>query len=132
MQRQFPLLPLPVARLGLAMILVGILILALIPNAEVPVSTSWDKLDHVLAFFTLALLGEYAFPQWSFWRAVTLGLILYGVGIEIAQSFTPDRQSSLLDVLADGVGILLYGAVRQLRSVWACRRCCINGNRPHI
>ena len=118
MQRQFPLLPLPIVRLVLAIAIIGILVLALIPNVEVPVSTSWDKLDHVLAFFTLALLSEYAFPQCTFWRGVILGLVLYGVGIEIAQSFTPDRQSSLLDVLADGVGILLYGAVRPLRSAW--------------
>ena len=39
-------------------------------------------------------------------------------GIEIAQWFTPDREASLLDVAADGIGIAIYGAVRQLMVVW--------------
>ena len=36
------------------------------------------------------------------------------MGIEIAQWFTPDRDGNVMDVLADGIGIVSYGAVRQL------------------
>ncbi|MCB1824427.1 MAG: VanZ family protein [Candidatus Competibacteraceae bacterium] len=94
------------------------MVLALMPMTAVPVTTAWDKLDHALAFFTLALLAEQAFPGWPFWRGLTLGLLAYGVGIEIAQGFTPDREASLLDMAADGIGIAIYGAVRQLTAAW--------------
>ena len=109
----FPWLPLPVTRLALALAVIAIMVLALMPGSAVPVTTAWDKLDHGLAFFTLALLAEQAFPQRLFWRGLAWGLVAYGVGIEIAQGFTPDREASTLDVLADGIGIAIYGAVRQ-------------------
>ena len=115
---RFPWLPLPVARLALALAVIAIMVLALMPMTAVPVTTAWDKLDHVLAFFTLALLAEQAFPGRSFWRGLVLGLLAFGVGIEIAQWFTPDREASLLDVMADGIGIAIYGAVRQLTAAW--------------
>jgi VanZ family protein len=115
---RLPWLPLPVARLALALAVIAIMVLALMPTTTVPVTTTWDKLDHALAFFTLALLAEQAFPGWSFWRSLALGLVAYGVGIEIAQWFTPDREASLLDVAADGIGIAIYGVVRQLTAAW--------------
>ena len=115
---RFPWLPLPVARLALALAVITIMVLALMPMTTVPVTTTWDKLDHALAFFTLALLAEQAFPGWSFWRGLALGLLAFGVGIEIAQWFTPDREASMLDVMADGIGIAIYGAVRQLTAAW--------------
>ncbi len=115
---RLPWLPLPLARLALALALIAIMVLALMPGPTVPVTTAWDKLDHVLAFFTLAMLAEQAFPGWPFWRGLALGLVAFGVGIEIAQGFTPDREASALDVLADGIGIAIYGAVRQLTAAW--------------
>ena len=115
---RLPWLPLPVARLALALAVIAIMVLALMPTTTVPVTTTWDKLDHALAFFTLALLAEQAFPGWSFWRGLALGLLAFGVGIEIAQWFTPDREASLLDVLADGIGIAIYGVARQLTAAW--------------
>ena len=109
----FPWLPLPLARMALAIAAVAITALALMPAPEVPVTTSWDKLDHWLAFFTLALLAEHAFPHQPFWRRIALCVVAYGVGIEIVQWFTPDRDASVMDVLADSIGIAGYGAVRQ-------------------
>ena len=108
----FPWLPLPLARMALAIAAIAITALALMPAPEVPVTTAWDKLDHWFAFFTLALLAEHAFPQQPFWRRIALGVAAYGVGIEIAQWFTPDRNADVMDVLADSVGVAGYGAVR--------------------
>jgi VanZ family protein len=102
------------ARPALAIAVIAITVLALVPAQQVPVTTSWDKLDHWLAFFTLALLAEHGFPQQPFWRRIALCLLAYGVGIEIAQWFTPDRDADVMDVLADSIGIAGYGAVRQL------------------
>lgn len=84
----------------------GILVLALMPSGG---GEDWfpqaDKLRHALAFITLWALGRRAGlrPGW----ALALGLLGFGVGIEIAQSFTPDRVASAADVLADLAGIAL-------------------------
>jgi VanZ family protein len=67
-----------------------------------------DKVNHVLAFFTLALLIDHSFPAWTF-RTKALLLIAYGISIEIAQSYLPYRSCSLFDLGADAVGLALYG-----------------------
>lgn len=103
------------AGLALAVAVIAITSLALLPPPQVPISTGWDKLNHSLAFFVLAILADHTWPRRDFWRWSTLLLLAYGVGIEIAQSLTPNRDSSLLDILANGVGIVMYGLVR----MWA-------------
>ncbi|MDZ7622747.1 MAG: VanZ family protein [Candidatus Competibacteraceae bacterium] len=113
----FPWLPPLLARMALTVAAITIAVLALMPAPAVPVSTSWDKLDHWFAFFTLALLAEQAFPQQPFWRRIAPGVLIYGAGIEVAQSFTSDRDASAMDVLADGIGIAAYGVVRQLAAM---------------
>ncbi len=62
-----------------------------------------DKLNHFMAFFTLAL-GLRCF--WSRRNGLVFLLLLgYGMLIEIAQYFIPGRYASGLDVLADVAGI---------------------------
>lgn len=63
-----------------------------------------DKLRHAATFAFLWLLGAGAGVRPL--RLATL-LLAFGVGIEIAQSFTPDREASVLDVMADVAGIAL-------------------------
>ena len=101
------------ARWGLVLALSGIFVLAVIPQVEVPATSGWDKLDHWLAFFTLAALADRAAVE-RFWSRALPLLILYGVGIEVAQYFTPDRHAEVLDVVADSIGVLIYGAARLL------------------
>lgn len=71
-----------------------------------------DKLAHLGIFFVLAFLSDAAWPERPLgWRALTL-LAAYGAAIEIIQGFTPNRDPSWLDLLADLGGLLLYaGAV---------------------
>lgn len=63
-----------------------------------------DKLRHAATFAFLWLLGMRAR-----FRPLSMALLLlaFGVGIEVAQSFTPDHEASAFDVLADMVGIAL-------------------------
>ncbi len=110
----FPWFPPALARMALAIAVMGITVLALMPAPEVPITTLWDKLDHWFAFFTLALLAEHAFPRQPFWRRIAPWVMAYGVGLEIVQWFTPDRDGNLMDLLANGIGIVSYGAIRQL------------------
>ena len=99
------------ARAGLLIAAIAITVLALMPATEVPITTSWDKLDHWLAFFTLSFLANHSFPQRSYWRVIAVALVAYGIGIELAQWITPDRDADAMDVVADSIGIVIYGAV---------------------
>ena len=67
-----------------------------------------DKVNHVLAFFVLALLIDLSFPAWTF-RTKVVMLIGYGLSIEIVQSYLPYRSCSLFDLGADAIGLALYG-----------------------
>ena len=95
-----------------------ILVLALIPASPVVVTIPHlDKLQHVFAFVVLWLVGTQA--RWQPPLALALGLLLFGIGIEVAQSFTSDRDPSTLDVLADAAGIALGTWMRP--SAWGGR-----------
>ena len=115
--RIFSWLPLPLMRVALVVALVAISVLAFMPARDVPVTTTWDKLDHWFAFFTLSLLADHSFPRRPFWRCTALWLLAYGVGIEIVQAFTPDRDADVMDVLADGISIASYGALRYVAGI---------------
>jgi VanZ family protein len=72
-----------------------------------------DKVAHVLYFALLWLLARRAgfAPGW----ALALGLLAYGISIEVAQQLAPTRRSaSLTDVAADTVGLAL--------GAWLARR----------
>jgi VanZ family protein len=67
-----------------------------------------DKANHILAFYVLALLVDFSFPKEKLGFAKVSALLTYGLLIEITQSFLPNRTASLLDLVANGVGIALY------------------------
>ena len=71
-----------------------------------------DKLGHILAYFTLALFADGAFPSKSFSWHKWVPLMLYGLGIELIQSQIPYRQFSGWDLVANGGGLVLYGLIR--------------------
>lgn len=110
----FSWLPQRLIRIALVIALVGVTVLALMPNKEVPVTTSWDKLDHWLAFFTLSLLADHSFPRLAFWRRIAPWLLAYGIAIELLQWLTPDRDAEAMDVVADAISIASYGLLRYL------------------
>lgn len=79
--------------------------LALTSKPVETLSTGWDKLNHVLAFFTLSLFLSLFF---SFSYKVRILLLLaYGIQIELVQTLTPTRFFSFADIAADILGILL-------------------------
>jgi VanZ family protein len=69
-----------------------------------------DKLNHLAAFFTLALLSDFAFRGSGFGPAKFLPLLGYGLLLESVQHFLPYRDFSLLDLGADALGMTLYAA----------------------
>ena len=70
------------------------------------IENSWDKLNHFVAFFVLYILLYFGFKIFTTFGKVSL-LMLFAVQIEIVQYFIPNRYFSLLDILADGIGILI-------------------------
>ena len=82
-------------------------------NAFYPIRR--DLALHAMAFTGLTLPALCLFrPK----LPVLVACLGFGVMLEVAQYFTPDREPSLADVAADAVGILvaavLYRALKQL------------------
>lgn len=89
--------------------------LALQPGfATHPTMLGSDKLEHIAAFFTLALLTRLGWPTIS--RLITGSLLaIYGLGIEYLQSTDfVGRTASWADFVADLVGIALAFVVLRL------------------
>ena len=74
-----------VFRLLLVTCLAAITWLALTSDPMPTAFQVWDKLNHWVAFITLAFLADYSFPQsqknWIKWISLTA----YGLGLEIIQ-----------------------------------------------
>jgi VanZ family protein len=69
----------------------------------------YDKINHFAAFFVLALLVDFSFPNFRFNTVKIVSLIAYGFLLEIIQNFLPYRMFSLFDISADIFGLLGYG-----------------------
>ena len=85
--------------------------LSLNPKPGVIFEQSPDKVLHIIGWASLTLslqLAHFRRPIWSDVRAVKhlKFLFIYSLWIEIAQYFLPGRFFSLLDMLANGVGML--------------------------
>ena len=73
-----------------------------------------DKFVHVIVFFGFAFILDLVTSRKPFWFWKAMPLILYGFGIEVLQYFSADRSFSLLDGVADAVGVLLYWSLKQV------------------
>lgn len=86
-----------------------VFIFAIIPTNEISLHPYYDdKIKHLIAFFTLSFLLNRSSSSVEK-RLRNMGaLLLFGIFIEFVQYFVPDRQSSINDVIADFMGILLF------------------------
>ncbi|MGE0372498.1 MAG: VanZ family protein, partial [Gammaproteobacteria bacterium] len=84
--------------------------LSLMQMPETGLQQISDKVHHAFAFYVLALLLDFAQPRSEFGLRKFSLLMAYGVAIECVQYFLPWREFSLLDMVADAVGLLLYVA----------------------
>jgi VanZ family protein len=94
-----------------------------VSQPDVRLGITFDKIEHVLAFFALqvfcyrALL--YSVPERGRTALLWLGALsalLVGIALEVFQFGLPDRSAELADAVADGIGAalaaLLLGWVR--------------------
>ncbi|MGA1933013.1 VanZ family protein [Arcobacter sp. YIC-464] len=70
------------------------------------IKNSWDKLNHIIAFFTLYILLDFSYKNISFLKKILL-LLCIAFSIEIIQYFIPNRQFSFYDIFADIIGMFL-------------------------
>lgn len=67
----------------------------------------WDKALHAACWFILVLSLKLPWLWRSkFWLGALL-LFVYSIVLESLQQLTPERQFSVLDMLANGVGVLV-------------------------
>ena len=91
----------------------GILILSIssIPGDSIPrfVLLSWDKLIHIIEYSFLGFLSVISIDNKSKNKIIIACLfcLFFAILDEIWQSFIPGRFSSVLDVIADGIGIII-------------------------
>ena len=92
-------------------------VMAILPHPpEVPGEPS-DKIQHITAFATLALLGSFAYPAATLIRMLA-SLSLFGALIEVVQGIPAlHRDSDVLDWIADTIAVIVVlMAVRWWRS----------------
>ena len=92
--------------------LLSISYLALGPIDDSPVTTGWDKLNHLLAFAVLLMLLDWGYPRMPLWQFKVPALLFYACLIECIQAFIPYREFSLLDIVADMLGLGVYLLLR--------------------
>lgn len=85
---------------------IAILFLATTSETYPVPSAPSDKINHLIAFLELAILARLGWPRARPWPTA-IALLLFGVMIEVIQAPLPYREFSLLDILADGVGIAI-------------------------
>ena len=92
--------------------------LSLVPSASLPPTSIGDKVEHVIAYGVLGLLGAAGSTRGV--TRVILGLVAFGIAIELLQTFSPGRSPDLLDVVADivGSGLGCGAAIALRRMTW--------------
>ena len=99
-------------RAVLVVLIAAISVLALMPVPPPDLDIGWDKLNHLLAFTSLAFAATLSTPASRSRRAVLLiALLGFGGLIEFFQLFVPGRSAEWADLMADAAGIAFGAAV---------------------
>jgi len=82
----------------------AVTVLSLLPQRDLPKVGVSDKIEHVVSYFVLAILGSLAFRERRSLFALFVLLCAMGGVIELLQAFSPGRSPDIVDALADGAG----------------------------
>ena len=98
----------PAWRALLALLALLAAVFAFTPGDSAPTLGISDKVDHLMAFGSMAWAGTLAFrPGRRESLRLALALLGYGVFIELVQTQIPGRSCEFGDVVADGLGIVV-------------------------
>ncbi len=97
---------------------------ALTPSTGEPLFhfKNMDKVLHASAFFVLSFLLNRSSSSIEKRVRNIFALLLFGIFIEFAQSFTSYRSTSFYDVVADLVGILLFQLTYSYFKFWRYKK----------
>lgn len=102
-------------RRAYGVLVVLLLFVALVPQADAPLGTPNDKVNHILAFLTLAIAARLLWPA-AHPLVLFLWLALFGGLIEVLQDVMGlGRDGDWVDFVAD-VGAIVVGLA--LASAW--------------
>ncbi|MEZ5538658.1 MAG: VanZ family protein [Pseudomonadales bacterium] len=88
----------------------------LLPTSSLPSVNIWDKAEHAMTFAGLMFLAWLAYQHRYSLTVLAALLIGYGVATECLQHFIPSRSFSVLDMVADSIGVLFMLFVLRLRN----------------
>jgi len=88
-----------------------VITLSLLPGVGPPGAFHLDKLIHAASYCGLALLPAAAFERRASALMAALAMIVLGCGIEIMQTFVPQRAGSFWDAAANSIGVLAGAAL---------------------
>lgn len=102
------------------LVLLGVLIAALLPGPQAPDFGAGDKINHIAAFVTLAVMAAWAWPHARL-ALIALALSAFGGAIEGLQALPAiARDAEWADWLADSAAVaavlLIVAVVRRLTS----------------
>ena len=87
--------------------ILGVVLVCLLPGADLPKVPVSDKVEHALAFFALSAAAVQLFRRGWPLSLVAIGLLALGAGIEVAQGLlTTSRSMDPADFVADAIGVL--------------------------
>lgn len=104
---RFPAMP----RIGFYVAAAFVGALSLAPGGALPTTHIGDKVEHLLAYAALGLIGVATARNGNRAARSVLGIVAFGAVIEILQMFSPGRYAELGDILADAAGALIGGAI---------------------
>ncbi len=89
------------------------------PIDDIDIVSHQDKIVHFLQYFILAFLTFFALVRgtrrdrrWQF--ITTIGVVIaYGIALEVLQMLVPQRDMSMLDIMANIAGAILGAYVAQ-------------------
>lgn len=104
---RFPTVPRIAFYVGAAV--VGVL--SLVPGQALPSTGISDKVEHLLAYIALGLVGGATARNGHRAMLSILGVIAFGIAIEFLQLFAPGRYAEIGDAAADAAGAVIGGAI---------------------
>jgi VanZ family protein len=95
--------------------------LSLVPAEHIPSAFNfWDKAQHALGFAALAYCGLAGYARRT--SRVVLGLVVFGMAIEVLQHLSGWRHGDWLDWVADCAGLSMGWLVRAGSIRWTKQR----------
>jgi|SRR6185312_3201790 len=96
--------PRTITRVLFALAAAAVTVLSLLPQRDLPKVAVSDKVEHVVAYFALAILGSFGLRERRSLLLLFVLLCAMGGIIELLQAFSPGRSPDVVDAIADGAG----------------------------